>query len=88
MNLWKPTALALASAFGMMIGYGAASANQGDARPLSREWHMHTALEHLRFARAELELSEHNHDGWRGRAIEATDRAIWETRRAIDDWHP
>jgi hypothetical protein len=88
MNLWKPTALALATAFGVLVGYGAASANPGDPQPGSRQWHMSNALEHLRFARAELLLAEHDREGWRERAVEATDRALWETRRAIDVWHP
>jgi hypothetical protein len=88
MNLWKPTALVLTSAFSMIIGYGVASARPVEPKPSSREWHMHTALEHLRIARGELELSEHNMEGWKVRAIESTDRAIWETRHAIDSWHP
>jgi hypothetical protein len=89
MNLWKPTAIVLTSAFSMMIGYGAASARPApEPQPMSREWHMSNALEHLRVARVELEQAEHNMDGWRARAIESTDRAIWETRHAIDVWHP
>jgi|HubBroStandDraft_4_1064222.scaffolds.fasta_scaffold806783_1 hypothetical protein len=88
MNLWKPTALVLTSALSMMIGYGVASARPAEQKPMSREWHMHNALEHLRIARVELELSEHNMDGWRVRAVESVDRAIWETRHAIDVYHP
>jgi len=88
MNLWKPTALVLTSAISMTIGYGAAQARPAEPRPMSREWHMSNALEHLRIARAELQLAEHNMDGWRVRATESTDRAIFETRHAIDIWHP
>jgi hypothetical protein len=45
---------------------------------------MRVALEHLRAARAELDLAEHHLNGWDARAKEATDRAIWETRQALD----
>jgi hypothetical protein len=31
--------------------------------------------------------AEHNHDGWRERAVEATDQAIHETEAAIN-WEP
>ena len=41
--------------------------------------HMQAALEHLRAARAELRMAEHNKGGWRIRAIQNTDRAIHET---------
>jgi hypothetical protein len=48
---------------------------------------MHNALDALRSAREHLLAAEHNHGGWRERAIEATDRAIHETEEAIH-WNP
>ena len=45
--------------------------------------HMRRALEHLRAARAELSVAEHNKGGWRIRAIENTDRAIHETENGM-----
>jgi hypothetical protein len=88
MNLWKATALVLTSAFALMIGYSVASANPGDAKPApvagGEYYHMRVALEHLRAARWELQTAEHNRSGWRERAVEATDRAIYETRVAMD----
>jgi hypothetical protein len=87
MNLWKPTALVLTSAFALLIGYGVASANPGDPKPgpvAGDYFHMRVALEHLRAARWELVAAEHNRSGWRERAVEATDRAIYETRMAMD----
>ena len=45
--------------------------------------HMRRALEHLRAARAELAVAEHNKGGWRIRAIENTDRAIRETENGM-----
>jgi hypothetical protein len=45
--------------------------------------HMQAALEHLRAARAELRMAEHNKGGWRIRAIQNTDRAIHETENGM-----
>jgi hypothetical protein len=45
--------------------------------------HMQAALEHLRAARAELRMAEHNKGGWRIRAIQNTDRAIHETENGV-----
>ena len=45
--------------------------------------HMQAALEHLRAARAELRMAEHNKGGWRVRAIEHVDRAINDTELGI-----
>jgi hypothetical protein len=44
---------------------------------------MRRALEHLRAARGELEIAEHDKGGWRIRAIENTNRAIAETERGV-----
>lgn len=46
--------------------------------------HMERALEHLRAARAELAVAEHDKGGWRFKALENTDRAIHETERGIN----
>ena len=45
--------------------------------------HMERALEHLRAARTELEVAEHNKGGWRLRAIANTERAIHETENGM-----
>lgn len=45
--------------------------------------HMDRALEHLRAARAELQVAEHNKGGWRVRALANVDRAIADTERGI-----
>ena len=45
--------------------------------------HMVNALEHLRAARAELRMAEHNKGGWRVRAIANVDRAIGDTEAGI-----
>jgi hypothetical protein len=45
--------------------------------------HMMAALEHLRAARAELRMAEHNKGGWRVRAIEHVDRAIGDTEAGM-----
>ena len=45
--------------------------------------HMRSALEHLRAARAELRVAEHDKGGWRMHALEHTDRAIRETERGM-----
>jgi hypothetical protein len=46
--------------------------------------HMRRALEHLRAARAELRVAEHDKGGWRMRAIANTDQAIAETERGME----
>ena len=46
--------------------------------------HMHAALEHLRAARAELRMAEHDKGGWRAKAVEHVERAIVETERGME----
>jgi hypothetical protein len=46
--------------------------------------HMHAALEHLRAARAELRMAEHDKGGWRTRAAEHVERAIADTERGME----
>jgi hypothetical protein len=91
MNIWKPLAILSTSALVLVVGQQVASAMsaasaeksslQGDYR------RMRGALDSLRTARDHLMNAEHNHGGWRERAIEGTDRAIHETEEAIR-WNP
>ncbi|MEY2530625.1 MAG: hypothetical protein QOI96_710 [Verrucomicrobiota bacterium] len=46
--------------------------------------HMKAALEHLRAARAELKMAEHDKGGWRVRAIRNVDQAITDTERGMN----
>jgi hypothetical protein len=45
--------------------------------------HMRAALDHLREARAELRMAEHDKGGWRVRAIRNVDQAIADTERGM-----
>lgn len=64
-----------------IIGLIAISAFNMTAR--ADQPHMRRALEHLRAARSELEIAEHNKGGWRLRAIDNTNRAIHETENGM-----
>jgi hypothetical protein len=44
---------------------------------------MREALEHLRAARAQLQVAAHDKGGWRLRAIQHIDRAIAETENGM-----
>jgi hypothetical protein len=89
MNVWRPLAILSTSALVLVAGYQAASAHSSDRSPTLRGdfRRMRAALENLRSAREHLLNSEHNHGGWRERAIESTDRAIHETEEAMR-WSP
>jgi hypothetical protein len=90
MTFWKPLALISTTALVLVVGHQAASANYSHSDPKSVEGdfrRMRAALENLRSARGHLENAEHNHGGWRERAIESTDRAIHETEAALN-WAP
>ena len=50
---------------------------------LAAQPHMRLALDHLRAARAELKMAEHNKAGWRVRAIANVNRAIADTENGI-----
>jgi len=54
---------------------------------LSQAWadqpHMRAALEHLRAARAELRMAEHNKGGWRVHAVASVDKAIADVERGM-----
>jgi hypothetical protein len=74
----------------LVVGYQAAAAKPADPSPngVAGDYRrMRAAMENLRSAREHLLNSEHNHGGWRERAIESTDRAIHETEEAIR-WAP
>jgi hypothetical protein len=90
MNVWKPIALVSTSAFVLAVGFQVAQAKAPDPSPsgVAGDYRrMHAALDNLRTAREHLLNSEHDHGGWRARAIESTDRAIHETEGAIN-WAP
>ncbi|MGD0674468.1 MAG: hypothetical protein ABSC94_03570 [Polyangiaceae bacterium] len=90
MNVWKITTVFSTFALVLVVGYQAASARPADPSPNSIAGdyrRMRSAIEHLRIARDHLANAEHNHGGWRERALEATDHAIHETEEAIR-WNP
>jgi hypothetical protein len=90
MNVWKPLAIFSTSALVLCVSYQAAQAKAQDPSPAGVNGdyrRMHAALDSLRVARDHLLNSEHDHGGWRARAIESTDRAIHETEGAIN-WAP
>jgi hypothetical protein len=60
-----------------------AIAAMGLASARADQPHMQAALEHLRAARAELRVAEHDKGGWRVRALANVDRAIADTERGI-----
>ena len=45
--------------------------------------HMKAALEHLRAARAELQMAEHDKGGWRVRAVRNVNQAIADTEKGM-----
>jgi hypothetical protein len=51
---------------------------------LAYQEHMHAAMDALRTARSELQMSEANKGGHREAAIRLVDQAIDETQRGID----
>jgi hypothetical protein len=90
MNPWKPLSIVSTSALVLLIGYETASATSGDHtdKTIAGDYHrMEAALGGLRASRDHLMNSEHNHGGWRERAVESTDKAIHETEVALA-WHP
>jgi hypothetical protein len=60
-----------------------AIAAMGLASARADQPHMKAALEHLRAARAELRVAEHDKGGWRVRAIHNVDQAIADTERGM-----
>ncbi|HEY1958744.1 MAG TPA: hypothetical protein VGH28_24180 [Polyangiaceae bacterium] len=89
MRIWNKKGFVFAAAClaSMAIDYQASanSGNNSEAKMVEGDYRrMHHALDNLRAARIELLASEHNHGGWRERAILATDNAIHETENAMN----
>ncbi|HEX3583292.1 MAG TPA: hypothetical protein VH087_16095 [Thermoanaerobaculia bacterium] len=61
----------------VVVGYATGCATGGQP-------HMQAALDHLRFARSELEAASSNKGGHRERAMELVDQAISEVQAGID----
>ncbi len=76
MNVSKWTALVAIAGTVVTVGYRAAHAQ---AAACSNQPNMGHALEALKSARGYLERAEHDKNGWRAKALEATDTAIRET---------
>jgi hypothetical protein len=60
-----------------------AIAAMGLASARADQPHMQAALGHLRAARAELRVAEHDKGGWRARAVHNVDLAIADTEKGI-----
>ena len=67
--------------FGVVIVIAVAAMGLNSAR--ADQPHMQAALEHLRAARTELRVAEHDKGGWRARALANVERAIADTERGI-----
>ena len=90
MNVWKPLAIGAVSALVLVLGHDIAAAKAPDPSPagVAGDYRrLRLALDNLRIARDHLLNAEHNHGGWRERAVEATDHAIHETENALA-WTP
>ncbi len=90
MNPWKPLAIFSTGIALGVLGAHVAAARTTDGAPASMtaEYRqLRSALDALRAARDHLVNGEHDHGGWRERAIEGTDRAIHETEEAMK-WTP
>ncbi len=96
MNPWTPIAAVSIAALALSLGLGcvveqahpapapataAAPAPAGGAVGCGNQPNMQAALSGLRDARQWLERAEHDKNGWRARAVAATDTAIHETER-------
>ena len=73
--------IALAAALGFALTFSTSAYAGGECR---NQPNMQAALDQLRSARASLEHAEHDKGGWRAKAIEATDKAINETKRGCE----
>jgi hypothetical protein len=67
--------------YSAVIVAAVAAMNLGSAR--ADQPHMQRALEHLRAARAELQVAEQNKGGWRIRAVHNVDQAIADTEKGM-----
>ena len=77
-NIWKISTLALAAALTLVVGTGLVRDASADPQP-----RMKTALEHLESAREALKNADDDKGGHRVKAIEATAKAIEETKLGI-----
>lgn len=66
---------------GVVVAVVAGTLGLSQAR--ADQLHMRAALEHLRAARAELRMAEHNKGGWRVRAVTNVERAIADVERGM-----
>ncbi|MGH8101455.1 MAG: hypothetical protein ACREIW_09165 [Chthoniobacterales bacterium] len=67
--------------FGVVVAVVAGTLGLSQAR--AGQPHMIAALGHLRAARAELRMAEHNKGGWRVRAVANVERAIADVERGM-----
>jgi len=80
MNLWKP--IALCSIVGLVTSVAIQFAPTAVAGgPCYDQPHMAAANAALHTAKEQLQQAEHNKDGWRIAAIEATNKAVIESDR-------
>jgi anti-sigma-K factor RskA len=77
-NIWKLSTLTLAAALTLVVGTGLVRDASADPQP-----RMKTALEHLEAAREALKNADDDKGGHRVKAIEATAKAIEETKLGI-----
>ena len=85
LNLWKPLALVSTGTLVVLISCGGGTASGPGVAPAGAQGqpHMEAAWQHLKAARQELELAEHNKGGHREKAKELTDAAIAEVDKGI-----
>jgi anti-sigma-K factor RskA len=77
-NIWKLSTVTLAAALTLVVGTGLVRDASADPQP-----RMKTALEHLEAAREALKNADDDKGGHRVKAIEATAKAIEETKLGI-----
>jgi hypothetical protein len=91
MRIWNKKGFVFAAACvaSMAFDYSASANSAGsESKMIEGDYRrMRSALDHLRAARADLLASEHNHGGWRERAIQSADVSIHETEAAMS-WNP
>ncbi len=87
MNAWKASTLVLVPLVCGVVAHDAfarASSGRSPPPPAPGYHRMEMALMHLREGRTLLESAEHDHGGWKERAIEHADLAVHETERALE----
>jgi len=78
--MWKRVGSLLIAILAVIFLMSCATAG----RPGAHQPRLEAAFDHLKAARSELEMAEHNKGGHRVRAIELVDQAIDETKAAIE----